>query len=69
MIKLNKIDQFKIFCIEMYKNTIGISGMQAFSDFKNNNVFEFLNSGYEVLHTQSQSYIVAEIIEFIKNRK
>ena len=69
MITLNKTEQFIVFCIEMYKKEKGISGMHAYSDFKKYSVFDFLQSGYEVLHTQSHTYIIQEIIEFIQQRK
>jgi len=44
--------------MEAYKNEKGISGAEALLDFKKYNVFNFLESGFEVLHTQSKKYII-----------
>ncbi len=68
MIKLNKIEQFQLFCLEYYKNQISISGKMALDVFESKGVFNFLEMGYEILHTQSIKYVVDEIILFIKNR-
>lgn len=69
MTKLNKIETFIIFCIEAYRNKLGLSGSDVINDFNRYNVFEFLENGYEVLHTQSMDYITEEIQEFIRARK
>lgn len=63
--KLNPIQQFQLFCLESYRSAKGVSGMIALNDFKKAGVFSFLSSGYEVLHTQGQSFIVSEINRFI----
>ena len=68
MIKLNKIEQFQLFCLENYRLSNGISGEIAFTNFKQYQVFDFLTAGYDVLHTQSKAFIVSEINEFIKCR-
>lgn len=68
MITLDKIQQFQLFCLENYKFTKGISGKAALKDFKQYQVFKFLSLGYDVLHTQSKNYIVAEINDFILRR-
>lgn len=68
MIKLNKIEQFQLFFLEYYKAQINISGKVALEVFESKGVFKFLEMGFEVLHTQSISYIVDEITVFIKNR-
>jgi len=69
MIKLNKIQQFELFCLENYKIAKGITGKSALRDFKQYHVFNFLSSGYDVLHTQGKNYIVSEINDFIEQRK
>ena len=68
MIKLNKIQQFQLFCLENYKLTKGISGKIALNDFKQYHVFNYLSMGYDVLHTQSKNYIFEEINDFIRRR-
>lgn len=69
MITLNKTQQFIVFCIEQYKKSTGITGMQAYIDFKKYGVFSFLESGYEVLHTQGHRYIIQEITVYIQHQK
>ncbi len=63
--KLNPIESFQLFCLESYRSTHGIPAIQAFNEFKKNNVFSFLQSGYDVLHTQSLKYIISEIDQLI----
>ena len=69
MIKLNRTEQFQLFCLENYRIEKGISGVAALEDFNRCQVFDFLSSGYEVLHTQGKNYIIAEINDFIERRK
>lgn len=65
MIALSKIEQFQLFCLECFIREKGISGVSAFDLFVNNNVFQYLKSGYDVLHTQDRRYIVERITDFI----
>ena len=68
MIKLSKVEQFQLFCLENYKAQFDISGKIALDVFESKGVFNFLEMGFEVLHTQSIKYVEAEIIDFIKNK-
>ena len=68
MIKLSQIQQFELFCLENYKIYKGISGKTALNQFNRYHVFDFLSTGYDVLHTQGKNYIVAEINDFINRR-
>jgi hypothetical protein len=67
--KIQPIEQFIIFSLEAYKVAAGLKGMQALRDFENYDVFSYLSKGYEVLHTQSKEYIVADVEEYIANRR
>ena len=67
MKKLSPIQTFIIFCLEEYKNKKEMSGKNALNEFVNYNVLEFLENHYDVLHTQSLSYIFEEINEYVKN--
>ncbi|HBG88013.1 MAG TPA: DUF3791 domain-containing protein [Marinilabiliaceae bacterium] len=66
--KLNPVHSFQLFCLENYRSFKGISGEQAVSDFIQTGALEYLASGYEVLHTQSRSYILSEVEQFINSR-
>jgi hypothetical protein len=63
------IEKFIIFCLESYKTARQIDGNQALKDFEAYDVFTYLTQGYDVLHTQGKAFIVADIEEFIDNRK
>lgn len=66
--KLNPVQSFQVFCLESYRSSKGISGIKALNDFKHARVFDFLASGYEVLHTQSKNYVISEISQYINNQ-
>lgn len=66
---LSNIEQFQIFCIESYRHEHAISGIDALMEFKKLNVFEYLADGYDVLHTQGKNYILADINDYIEQRK
>jgi hypothetical protein len=69
MNKLNKIQQFQLFCLESYRTQIGISGIKALDDFKKFKVFDYLAAGYDVLHTQGKIFLLADINDFLNRRK
>ncbi len=69
MSELNKIEKFQLFCIEQYKVAKNISGAKALAEFEKYDLFPFLDSGYELLHTQSLDYTIKEITKYIEARK
>lgn len=66
---INKIEKFQVFCLEMYRFTKNISGISALKEFEQYDVFSFITSGYEVLHTQSLQYTINQIIDYIEHQK
>lgn len=60
---------FISFCIEQYMNAKGINEDEAMATFTKYGVFDYLKDYFEVLHTQSRQWIVADIEEFINDRK
>lgn len=64
-----KTNPFIIFCMESYKEHHGMSGEEVFSLFTYYNVFDYLTSGYDMLHTQGKAYLVEDIDIYIKNRR
>ncbi len=68
MNKLDNTQNFIIFCLELYRTENAFTKNKVFNTFKKYNVFEYLKSGYEVLHTQSAQYIFSEISDYIKSR-
>ncbi|MCS2894622.1 DUF3791 domain-containing protein [Parabacteroides faecis] len=67
--KQQDIAYFISFCIEQYKNTKGLNGEEAMRIFSQYGVLEYLHDFFDVLHTQSYQWILADIDEFIHIRK
>lgn len=63
-----KID-FTVFCMESYKQEHGMTGKEALKVFKDYNVFEYIDSFYDVLHATGQEYIVEDIDIYIRSRQ
>jgi len=63
-----KINDFIIFCMEMYKAKKRLNGKEVYKIFENYKVFDYLQEGYEVLHTQGDGWIINDIDEFLKIR-
>ena len=64
-----KILLFKMFCIENYRKAKGLSGEEALSLFYRYRVFDFLDSTFEMLHTQDTDYMIDTIATYIKRKK
>lgn len=59
---------FGVFCVENYKNHLRQSAEEIVRLFSIYKVFDFLQEGYDVLHTQGKEYIMEEIDGFLKVR-
>lgn len=64
--KTENIAYFIAFCVETYKNAHNISGAEASTVFSGHGVMNYLSENFEVLHTQSPGWILAEIEDYIK---
>jgi hypothetical protein len=64
-----KILLFFAFCIERYKDFAHLSAEETLFVFRKYRVFDYLREGFDVLHSQGESYIVNEIDLFIKARQ
>lgn len=60
---------FISFCIEQYKNEKGLTGEEAMQLFNKYNVLDYLYEHFDVLHTQSRQWLLADIDEYINIRK
>lgn len=67
--KQQDIAYFISFCIEQYKNAKGLSGGEVMQEFSKYGVLEYLRDFFDVLHTQSYQWLLANIDEFINLRK
>lgn len=63
-----KINEFVIFCIEIYKAKKNLSGKQVYNIFEKYNLFDYLQDGYDILHTQGEEWLIQDIDEFLKVR-
>lgn len=66
---MSKTLDFKVFCFEAYKAHYKLKGWETMDLFKKYNVFTYLTSCYDVLHTTGREYIIEDIDIYIKTRK
>lgn len=60
--------EFKIFCLENYKQINNMRGVETFRLFQKYGVFDYLQKHYEVLHSTGESYLINDINRFIQVR-
>lgn len=66
---MNKeINDFIVFCIEFYKNKQNLSGKDVYELFSKYGVINYLENGYEVLHTQGKDWLMEDIDKYLENR-
>lgn len=63
-----KINDFIVFCMEVYKSKKSMTDKEVYELFEKYGVLNYLQEGYEVLHTQGDSWLVNDIEEFLKVR-
>ena len=67
--KIKDITYFISFCIEEYMNAKGLNEEEVVSSFSQYGVLNYLSEYFDVLHTQSRQWLVADIDDFINQRK
>ena len=62
--------EFAIFCIENIAAKLGVSAEKVYDALteKSDILNDYIIPEYEILHTQGKEYIVADIIEVMKER-
>ena len=60
--------EFLSFCIEAYKNKLGVSGAKVAEYFEESGVLDFLLENYDLLHTLGKEQLLAEIERFLSKR-
>ena len=63
-----KINDFIVFCIEIFKVRSKLSGKEVYEIFEKYGVLKYLQEGYDMLHTQGDRWIMNDINEFLKIR-
>ena len=66
---MDKIMQFKIFCLENYKEFHSLTGKASFDVFKKYKIFDYISDFYDLLHSYGTLYIINNLDEFISHRK
>ena len=63
-----KINDFVVFCLEIYKAENRLTGKEVYDLFEKYKVLNYLQEGYDVLHTQGDKWLINDINEFLKIR-
>ena len=63
-----KINDFVVFCMEIYKAEKNISGKEVYELFEKYGVLKYLQDGYDMLHTQGDSWLINDIDKFLEIR-
>lgn len=63
-----KINDFIVFCIEVFKEENKLIGKEVYELFEKYGVLKYLHDGYDMLHTQGDGWIMNDINEFLKIR-
>lgn len=59
---------FLIYCIELYKSAKNLTGKQVSELFSRYQVWDYVYSCFEALHTTGANYIIEDIDLYIKAR-
>ena len=66
---MSKEGNFLVYCMEQYKSAKQLNGKQVSDLFRQYNVFDYIVSCFEALHTTGTNYIVEDIDLFIEARQ
>jgi hypothetical protein len=62
------VQDFIIFCIEEYKAAKGLTGKEAQELFDKTGAYEYLENGYDVLHTFGSEHIISDLDRYFDVR-
>ena len=60
---------FLIYCVEIYKNARHLTGQEVSRLFTRYDVWDYIYSCFEALHTTGENYIIEDIDLYISERK
>lgn len=66
---MSRQGDFLIYCTELYKSTKNMTGKQVSELFSRYDVWNYIYSCFEALHTTGANYIVDDIDQYIKERQ
>lgn len=61
--------EFYVYCLEKYARFKNMSGIRAWSLFKESGADDYILRNYDLLHTQGTEYVLDDIQRFISRRK
>jgi hypothetical protein len=65
---MDKLLAFKVFCLENYKTVHNLTGKAALDIFQKYQVFDYITSYYDVLHSNGRLFIISDIDDYIAHR-
>lgn len=66
---MTKQGDFLIYCIEIYKSSKNMTGKQVSELFSRFDVWDYIYTCYQALHTTGANYIVEDIDQYIKEQQ
>ena len=66
---MSRQGDFMVYCTEQYKSAKKLSGKQVSALFSRYQVWDYLYSCFEALHTTGANYIVDDIDSYIETRQ
>ena len=63
-----KVVEFISFCIEMFAKAKNLSGDKVAALFESCGAISYLDSGYDLLYTQGEHWLVSDLDEFLRAR-
>lgn len=63
---MSKEGNFLVYCTERYKSAKGLTGKQVSELFSRYEVWDYIYSCFEALHTTGENYIIDDIDEYIR---
>lgn len=66
---MSRQGDFLIYCTEIYKSAKKMTGRQVSELFSRYDVWDYIYSCFEALHTTGASYIVEDIDQYIQERQ
>lgn len=69
MANTDAIAYFLAFCVEIYKSAHSMQGEEALAVLSESGALDYLEKNFEVIHTQSHHWILADIEEYLSTHK
>lgn len=66
---MTKQGDFLIYCIEIYKSSKNLTGKQVSELFSRFDVWNYIYTCYQALHTTGANYIVEDIDQYIHEQQ